>query len=110
MNDTQTQMPAQGADLEWQVAALQRQVFFLLLALIVVTFTVVFYLYYQSRILTSDLDTYRPGALQIIQTYNANARVIGDFESQVSSYGATHPAFQPVLKEYGLMPVAGPSK
>ncbi len=110
MNDTEPQMPAQGADLEWQVAALQRQIFLLLLALIVVTFTMVFYLYYQSHILTTDLDTYRPGALQMIQTYNANARAIGSFESEVSNYGATHPAYQPVLKEYGLMPMATPSK
>jgi hypothetical protein len=110
MNDTESQMPAQGQELEWQVAALQRQVFLLLLALIVVTFTVVFYLFYQSHILTNDLDTYRPGALQMIQTYNANARAIGNFESEVSNYGATHPAFQPVLKKYGLMPAATPSK
>lgn len=108
MNDPENQMAAPVPELEWQVAALQRQVFLLLLALIVVTFTIVFYLFYQSHILAMDLDTYRPGAVQIIKAYNDNARAIAGFENEVSSYGATHPAFQPVLKEFGLAPMAAP--
>lgn len=103
MNDTETHVPAQGPDLEWQVAALQRQVFLLLLALIVVTFTIVFYLYYQSHILANDLDNFRPGALQVIKNYNDNARTIANFESQVINYGEAHPAFVAALKQNGLV-------
>lgn len=110
MNDTESQMPAQGTDLEFQVVALQRQVFLLLLSLIVVTFTLVFYLYYQSHILTNDLDKYRPTALQVIKNYNDNAQVIANFESQVGNYAQAHPAFQQALKQYGIVPVSTPAK
>jgi hypothetical protein len=111
MNDTPPNLPAQGPDVEWQIEALQRQVFLLLLALIVVTATVVFYFYYQSRMLTNDLNKNRPAALQIIEGYNANARAIDTFESQVISYGASHPAFQQqVLKKYGLAPAVAPAR
>ena len=109
MNDTPPNLPAQGSDTDWQIEALQRQVFLLLLALIVVTATVVFYLYYQSRILTNDLDKNRPAALQIIQAYNSHAREIANFESQIGTYAAGHPAFQTILKQNGLLPEAGPT-
>lgn len=107
MNDTETHPPALNSDMEWQIAALQRQVFLLLLALIVVTATVVFYLYYQSHVLATELDQYvRPQAQQVIQLYNQNARTIANFEAQVGNYAETHPAFQPVLKKYGWSPTA----
>lgn len=100
MNDTETHSPAQS-DIEWQVAALQRQVFLLLLSLIVVTATVVFYLYYQSHVLAFDLNRYvRPQAQGVIQFYKQNARAIDNFESQLNTYAQTHPDFDQVLKKY----------
>jgi hypothetical protein len=110
MNDTETHTPAQGSDIEWQIAALQRQVFLLLLALIVVTATVVFYLYYQSHVLTNELNQYRPQAQQVIQLYKQNARAITGFETQLNNYALTHPSFQPVLKKYGWSPTTTPQK
>lgn len=86
-----------------QVAALQRQMFLLLMALIVVTATLVFYLYYQSRIDSRDLAAMRPGAIQIIDQYRRNAMEIQTFEKQLVSYGQTHPSFQPILRQYGLI-------
>ena len=102
MNDTVSS--TSNSDLAQQVAALQRQVFLLLVALIVVAATIVFFLYYQSRIAGKDLEAIRPGAVQLIGEYNRNALAIQNFEKQLIGYGMTHPNFQPVLKQYGLVP------
>jgi hypothetical protein len=110
MNDTQTPVSAPDSNLEWQVAALQRQVFLLLLALIVVTATLVFYLFYQSHIFGADLNRIRPQASQIIQAYQQHALAIENFDKQLSSYGTRNPAFQPVLKKYGWSPTSAPRK
>jgi sensor histidine kinase regulating citrate/malate metabolism len=101
MNETETNPSAEN--LQNQVTSLQTQVFLLLLALIVITATLVFYLYYQSRILGSDLEENRPRAMQVIQTFNANKLAIENLDKQLINYGATHPEFQPVLRKYGLM-------
>jgi hypothetical protein len=106
MNDTETSSPAQHSDLESQVALLQKQVFLLLLALIVVSATVVFYLWYQSRILISDYTQYQKQATEVIKAYNGNKMAIDGLTQQLTTYGQTHPEFQPVLRKYGLM---GPS-
>jgi hypothetical protein len=106
MNDS-TSSPAQSSDLESQVAGLQKQVFLLLLALIVVSATVVFYLYYQSRILSNDLNTYQRQATDVIKAYNANKMAIDNVTQQVVAFGKTHPDFQPILRKYGLMAPPG---
>jgi sensor histidine kinase regulating citrate/malate metabolism len=104
MSDTEPIIPARTPDLEWQVAALQRQVFLLLLALVVVTATVVFYLFCQSHFQNTDLTAMRPQAIQIIRTYSQNAQAIQSLEGQLSNYATTHPSFQPILRKYGWTP------
>lgn len=108
MNEIETPSAAANSDLELQVASLQRQVFLLLLSLIVVSSTVVFYLYYQSRIFSYDLNQYRPQAMQVIQMYQQNQSAIENFNSALSKYAVTHPDFQPVLRKYGWSPTAKP--
>jgi hypothetical protein len=110
MNETETQIPRQDSDLQWQVAALQRQVFLQLLALVVVTATVVFYLYYQNHTLSRDLDQNRQQAMSVIDAYNRNQQMIKSFEAQLINYANTHPNFQPVLMKYGWRPGATPTK
>jgi len=106
MNETETNLPAQNTGLEFQVEALQRQVFLLLLGLIVVTATFVFYLYYQEHIFRHDLDQITPRAKQVIQAYNHNALAIDNFNKQLVNYALAHPEFQPILKKYGWTPNA----
>jgi hypothetical protein len=101
MNDTDSS--TSNSDLGQQVAALQRQVFLLLVALIVVAATFVFHLYYQSRIDSKDLEGLRPSAKLAIDEYSRNALAIQNFEKQLVGYGMTHPSFQPILRQYGLM-------
>ncbi len=86
------------AEISEQISALQRQVFTLLLALVVVSGTLVAFLYYQSRQLGRNIDGYR----QITQTYNQNFPIVQSFVKSIAAYGATHPDFQPILKKYGI--------
>jgi hypothetical protein len=91
------------------IAALQRQVFTLLLALIVVTGTLTTFLYWQTRIAGKDIDAIKPQAQQVIGFYNQNQALMINFEKQLIAYGETHPEFRPVLKKYGLIPMAAPA-
>lgn len=100
---------ASGSDLAQQVAALQRQVFLLLVALIVVAATVVFYLCYEGHVASENYAGVRPEFTQLIQGYNKNALAIQNFEKQLVGYGTTHPNFQPILKQYGLIGPANPA-
>lgn len=104
MNDTETHVPAHASDMEGQVAALQRQMFLLLLALVVISATTAFYLYCQSRFVSNDLDQIKPQAIQIIQAYSANRQAINSFHQELSNYAVVHPGFQPILRKYGWTP------
>ncbi len=110
MNETETQIPRQDSDLQWQIASLQRQVFLQLLALVVVTATIVFFLYYQDRTLSHDLNQNRQQAVAVINAYNREQQAIKSFESQLIDYANTHPSFQPVLMKYGWRPGTTPTK
>jgi hypothetical protein len=102
MNELQT-----DTELSDQIAALRRQTFTLLLALIIVSGTLVAYLYYQSRIMSKNVVAVKPQAVQAIQTYYQNLPVIQSFEKQLAAYGQSHPDFQQlVLKRYGITPQA----
>ena len=108
MNETNTQ-----AELSDQIAALRRQAFTFLLALIIVSGTIAAYLWYQSRIMSQNIENSRPQAMQIIQNYNQNVPVIQTFVKQLVAYGQTHPDFQQqVLKKYDITPqtIAAPKQ
>ncbi len=105
--------PATPDELAGQIASLQRQVTTLLLVLVVVSSTLTAYLFYQSRILGKDLDTIKPQATQIVQNYNNNVPQMQKLVQQLVAYGQTHPDFQPILKNYGIIPAttnAAPKK
>jgi len=101
MNETESNSPLSG-DLASQVAALQRQIFTLLLALIVVSGTLTVYLYRQASVTRKDIESIRPQAEQIISSFNQNRAGMQAFVNQLVDYGRTHPDFQPILKKYGL--------
>jgi hypothetical protein len=90
-----------------QVAALQRQVFSLLVALIVVSGTLTVYLYRQASIARKDYEAIRPQAQQIIAAYNQNQGLMINFVNQLVAYGQQDPKFRPVLAKYGIAPVPG---
>lgn len=109
MNDTEINSPGQNANLELQLAALEQQVFLLLLALVVVTATVVFYLFCESRFMSNDLAEMQPQASNIIKQYKTAQPAIENIRSQLIEYGKTHPNFRPILIKDGLIvPVTSP--
>ncbi|MEI9959661.1 MAG: hypothetical protein WDM76_00615 [Limisphaerales bacterium] len=105
MNDLNL-TPAAPEDLSAQIAALRRQVFTLLLALIVVSGTLTVYLYRQARLTGKDLANLQPQAKQVITAFNQNRAAMESFMQQLNAYALTHPDFQPVLRKYGWAPAA----
>jgi hypothetical protein len=102
MSDTETTpLPTQNSGMQGQIEALQKQIFLLLLALVVISATFVFYLFCQSHFLGKDLADLRPQALQVIRAYKTNQQAIGAFHQELGNYAIAHPSFQPVLKKYG---------
>ncbi|MGB8167535.1 MAG: hypothetical protein WCF18_08585 [Chthoniobacteraceae bacterium] len=91
-------------DTNSEIEALKRQVFSLLLALIVVSGTVTTYLFYQSSAAGNELNNIRPQATQIINAFNQNQALMNSFISQLVEYGKAHPDFRPVLLKYGIVP------
>jgi len=98
-----------SSDLEQQVAALQRQVFLLLVALNVVAATLVFYFFYESHVANIEYNDGRGRAIQIIDEYQKNALSIQKFDQELGNYGTTHRDFQPILKKYGWPGPSGSS-
>jgi hypothetical protein len=86
-----------------QVAALRRQVFILLLALVIVSGTVTVFLYRQAALTRRDIAAIKPQAAQVIQAFNQNHSAIIGFVQHLAAYGQAHPDFQQqVLKKYGI--------
>ena len=104
MNDSELNPPPQ-ADLADRVAALQRQVTVLLLALLVVSASLAAYLLYEDIIFHKDAANIRPQATAIIRTFNTERasvtpQAITNFLTQLVAYGQKNPDFaQQVLKK-----------
>ena len=90
-----------------QIAALQRQVFSLLIALIVVSGTLTVFLYRQSSIAGKDYAAIEKQAEQIVTAYNQNQALMVGFVNALVAYGQTHPEFRPVLQKYNIVPGPG---
>ena len=101
MNESPT-----STELSDQIAVLRRQTFTLLLALIIVSGTLTVFLYRQASLTRRDIAAVKPQATQIIQAFTQNGPNIQLFIKQLAAFGATHPDFQPILKKYGIPPVA----
>jgi len=116
MNEPELKPSLPSDDLAGHVAALQRQVFTLLLVLLVVSATLAAYLRYEDYVYHKDAAAIRPQALQIINTFNTatagmNRQAIQDFLKQLVVYGQKNPDFaQQVLKKYGFVAPAAPKK
>jgi hypothetical protein len=91
-------------DLNEQVSALQRQVFALLLALIVVSGTLTVYLYRQASVTRKDTDALQQQAGPVIAIFRQNQAAMINFVNQLVIYSETHPDFRPVLLKFGITP------
>jgi hypothetical protein len=105
MNDPEASR--MNAEISEQIAALQSQVFTLLLVLVVVSGTLVAFLYYQSRQLGKSIESIQTGP---IAKFAQVQPVVQGFVDQLRVYSVTHPDFQPILKKYGISPTAPTKK
>ena len=110
MNDSELKSPISSGDLAAQVAALQRQVFTLVLVLLIVSLTLAAYLRYEDYVYHKDVAAIRPQAMQIVDTFNKatagmNRQAVQNNLNQLVAYGQKNPDFaQQVLKKYGFVP------
>jgi hypothetical protein len=89
-----------------QIEALQRQVFILMLVLLVVSASLAAYLIYESHIFHKDTENLRGQATPIINAYNAEQPYAANFLNQIRAFGATNPDFnKQVLSKYGIQPL-----
>jgi len=100
MNEPELNSPA-PAQLSEQVAALQRQVSTLLLALIVVSGTLTVYLFRQASVVGKDIQAIK---IQVIEPFRQRQPALENFLNQLVAYGQTHADFRPILQKYGINP------
>ena len=103
MNESETNLSVQ-TELMDQIVNLRHQVFTLLLALVVVSGTLTVVLYRQARLTGKDIEIIKPQATQIIEAFKRDRQGMENFVKQLTSYGNTHPDFQPILRKYGIVP------
>lgn len=113
MSDLETKTPLSGpepVDLSEQCAALQRQVFTLLVALFIVSGTLTVFLWRQARYAQKDIEAVKGPAAQLIQGFNQEKANMDKFVGQLVEYGRAHPDFVPILNKYKipLTPAAAP--
>jgi len=83
-----------------EISALRKQVFALLLALVVVSGTVTVYLYREASVVGKELNNYR----QLIANVEKSQPAVLAFANQLGAYSMSHPDIRPVLAKYGIVP------
>jgi len=86
-----------------EVNALKNQVFALLLALIVISGTLMVTLYRQTSMIGKEIAQQDQAEREIAQ-FQAN---MGGVVGKLLAYGDKHPEFRPLLAKYGFAPAAG---
>ncbi len=89
-----------------RLAGIERQMFTLLLALVILSGTLAVYLYRQSSIVSSDLQAIKPGAMQLIDAMKREKPGMDQFVLKLVEFGKTHPDFKPIVDKYGLNTLA----
>ena len=85
------------------LAALQTQVFFLLIALIMVSGTFTTFLYRQTAQMGKEIGQCQ----QLVNSFEQNQTNYVIFVNQLGAYGQTHPEFRPVLARNGISMAPG---
>lgn len=111
MSDLQTTSPTATETDSWQqqCAALQKQVSTLLIGLVVLSATLTFYLWRQSRYTKTDLDRTKLVAGPVIQAFQRDKGQMEKFVADLSGFGRTHPEFLKVLATYNIQLPPPPS-
>jgi hypothetical protein len=89
-------------ELKEQCMGLRRQATVLLLGLIVLSFTLAFFVGFQVRRAGKDLDAVRPQARQMMEASPKEEPTITGFVTRLAEYGRTHQDFMPIMAKYGI--------
>jgi hypothetical protein len=97
-------------ELQEQCQWLRRQVFTLLVLMVVVSGTLTVYLWRQYRTVHSDLKALRSQYGQGIADYQKNtAPKAEEFVKKLVEYGQTHPDFAPIMNQIQPHPAPAPA-
>lgn len=103
-----TQQPAD--DLHEQVESLRQTVFGLLVLMLVISGTLLIFLWRQYKLVDNDLKVLRPQLTQLVTEYEkSKAPAIKQFVDNLVNFSKTHPDFTPVLNKYGIRPTNAPA-
>ena len=91
-----------NSDSDSEIAAMRNQVYVLLIALIVVSGTMMVFFYRQASLARKDYNALRPQASQVVTTLTQNQPVIVSFVNQLVAFGQSHPDFVPILARHGI--------
>lgn len=89
---------------------LQRRTTRLLVGLIVLSFTLAFFVGFQVRRTGKDLDAIRPQARQMMTASEKEEPTINAFVAKLTEYGRTHPDFAPIMAKFRLSTNSAASK
>ncbi len=115
MNEPELPTSVSTSELANQIATLQRQVFMLLVVLLVVSLTLAAYLWYQDHSFRRELQNDRPQVSLMVGNWKAETTAIpqmtvSNFVTQIVVYGQRNPDFaQQVLRKYGLEGTPAPA-
>ena len=101
-NKTPIEAQPEANDLQSQVDDLRQLVGSLMILLLVVSGALNLFLLRQWRFAKSDLDRMRPEVTQIVNDFNKNSTVLGDFVKKLSDYSKSHSDFSPIATKYRL--------
>ncbi|MGD0614675.1 MAG: hypothetical protein ABSA69_04435 [Verrucomicrobiota bacterium] len=90
------------AELKQLCGELQRRTTLLLMGLIVLSFTLAFFVGFQVRRTGKDLDAIRPQARQMTAASEKEEPTINAFMAKLTEYGRTHPDFAPIMAKYRM--------
>lgn len=105
--DIKTPPAPEPADWQGERARLERQITFLLVALVILSVTVTVFLWRQVRYAKRDLEMLRPVAAQVIQEFNQKKPEVDSFIARLFEYGRAHPDFAPIINKYQIKPLTG---
>lgn len=109
MSELDIKAPAATEPADWQEqrARLERQINFLLVALVIVSGTLTVFLWRQVRYAKRDLEMLRPVAAQVIQEFNQKKPEVDAFIARLFEYGRAHADFAPIINKYQIKPLTG---
>jgi hypothetical protein len=102
-NENPPDVPADLNELQSQFDSLRRQIFVILVLLIVVSGTMNIFLLRQWRYASNDARTLKEQSAPIFAEYQkVSGPRIDEFVKRVTEYGWSHPDFRPITLKYSL--------